>query len=95
MDVLINLANILYVVAYFTTNIVRLRMLTLVAATCLAVYFSSQPVPLLNVVAWNLAFIALNLIQLVRLMAARHGISVQSLQQKWRERMAVPKSEVL
>jgi len=95
MDVLINLANILYVVAYFTTNIVRLRMLTLVAATCLAIYFYSQPVPLLNVVAWNLAFIALNLIQLVRLLAARHGISVQSLQQKWRERLAVPKSEVL
>lgn len=95
MDVLINLANILYVVAYFTTNIMRLRMLTLVAATCLAVYFYSQPVPLLNVVAWNLAFIALNLIQLVRLLAARHGISVQSLQQKWRERLAVPKSEVL
>jgi hypothetical protein len=95
MDVLINLANILYVVAYFTTNIMRLRMLTLVAATCLAVYFYSQPVPLLNVVAWNLAFIALNLLQLVRLLAARHGISVQSLQQKWRERLAAPKSEAL
>jgi hypothetical protein len=70
MEILINLANVLYVVAYFTNNIVRLRVLTLVAATCLAIYFGNQPVPMLNVVAWNLAFIALNLVQLARVIAA-------------------------
>jgi hypothetical protein len=70
MEILINLANVLYVVAYFTNNIVRLRVLTLVAATCLAIYFGNQAVPMLNVVAWNLAFIALNLVQLARVIAA-------------------------
>lgn len=73
MDILINAANILYVVAYFTTDMLRLRVLTLVAATCLAVYFVSLPEPLYNVVAWNLFFIGLNLMQLVRLLRRRQA----------------------
>jgi len=71
MDILINAANLLYVVAYFTTDMLRLRLLTLVAATCLAVFFYCQPTPMLNVVAWNVFFIVLNLAQLVRLARLR------------------------
>ena len=71
MEILINLANLIYVVAYFTTDMVRLRVLTLVAAVCLATYFFNQPVPMLTVVAWNIAFIALNLVQLLRLLSTR------------------------
>jgi hypothetical protein len=71
MDILINAANILYVVAYFTTDMLRLRLLTLFAAGCLAVYFASQPVPLWNVVGWNGFFIGLNLWQLLRLLQRR------------------------
>ena len=71
MDILINAANLLYVVAYFTTDMLRLRLLTLAAATCLAAYFYCQPVPMLNVVAWNVFFIVLNLGQLVRLVRLR------------------------
>lgn len=69
MEILINAANILYVVAYFTTNMVRLRCLTLVAAVCLIAYFVSQPEPLWTVVAWNTFFFVLNLFQLGRLLA--------------------------
>ncbi|WP_332686939.1 hypothetical protein [Devosia sp.] len=71
MDILINAANILYVIAYFTMDMLRLRILTVTAAVCLAVYFYSQPVPMLNVVAWNLVFIALNLSQIARLVLGR------------------------
>ena len=71
MDILINTANLLYVVAYFTTDMLRLRLLTLAAATCLAVFFYCQPTPMLNVVAWNVFFIVLNLAQLVRLARLR------------------------
>ncbi|PDQ22946.1 hypothetical protein CN311_01075 [Mesorhizobium sanjuanii] len=71
MEILINAANILYVTAYFTMDMLRLRILTVTAATCLAVYFYSQPVPMLNVVAWNVFFMLLNLVQIVRLMLAR------------------------
>lgn len=71
MDLLINAANILYVLAYFTQDLLRLRLMTLVAAACLAVYFASRPDPLWNVVAWNLFFLALNLFQLGRILLAR------------------------
>lgn len=43
MDLLINAANVLYVIAYFTTDMLRLRILTLAAASCLAIYFASLP----------------------------------------------------
>jgi hypothetical protein len=60
------------VTAYFTMDMLRLRILTLTAATCLAIYFYCQPVPMLNVVAWNVFFIMLNLTQIVRLVLARY-----------------------
>ena len=71
MDVLINVANILYVIAYFTLDMLRLRLLTVTAAACLAVYFYCQPTPMLNVVAWNVFFVLLNLTQIARLLARR------------------------
>ena len=72
MDLLINLANVLYVIAYFTMDMLRMRILTVIAAICLALYFYHQPVPMLNVVAWNVLFILLNLSQIVRLVLQRH-----------------------
>ena len=71
MEVLINAANVLYVVAYFTTDMLRLRILTLAAASCLAIYFASLPEPLWTVVGWNVFFLVLNLIQLTRLAVRR------------------------
>jgi hypothetical protein len=76
MEVLINGANLLYVAAYFTTDLLRLRILTMIAALCLSAYFLLQPEPLLNVVAWNLFFFALNGVQLVRIVRARTRASV-------------------
>lgn len=76
MDILINAANVLYVIAYFTMDMLRLRLLTVTAACCLAVYFYSQPEPMLNVVAWNLFFVGLNLVQVGRLMLARRRLAV-------------------
>ena len=71
MGGLINAANLLYVTAYFTTDLLRLRILTLIAAACLAAYFVSQPTPLYNVVAWNCFFFLLNLWQLARILRGR------------------------
>lgn len=71
MDILINAANVLYVVAYFTMDMLRLRVITCAAACCLAVYFYNQPVPMLNVVAWNLFFVTLNMVQIGRILMAR------------------------
>ena len=71
MDMLINAANILYVFAYFTTNLLRRRLLTVVAAVCLIGYFASRPEPLWTVVGWNVLFLLLNLGQLARILSRR------------------------
>lgn len=71
MELLINIANILYVVAYFTMDMLHLRLLTTMAAACLAFYFYNQPEPMLNVVGWNLFFLGLNITQIVRIIRAR------------------------
>ncbi len=68
MDYLINAANVLYVIAYFTTDMLRLRLLMLTAAACLATYFGSRPEPLWVVVAWNVSFLLLNLFQVARIL---------------------------
>ena len=72
METLVFAANIMYVVAYFMNDMLRLRILTVTAATCLAIYFYCQPVPMLTVVGWNVFFIALNLYQISRVIHARN-----------------------
>lgn len=66
-------ANLLYVAAYFTQDILRLRLMTLLAACLLAIYFYSQSQPMYSVVAWNLFFVVLNLWQIGRVLRARFG----------------------
>lgn len=72
MELLIYVANTLYVIAYFTSNMLRLRVLTLVAAACLATYFATRPDPLWAVVGWNIFFLLLNAWALMRLLAEPH-----------------------
>ena len=71
MESLIYAANGMYVVAYFMTDMLRMRILTVAGASCLATYFYCQPVPMLTVVGWNMFFIALNLVQIARVLHGR------------------------
>ena len=64
MDALIYVANGLYLLSYAVRDILYLRLLTVVAACCLATYFYNQAEPLMTVVYWNMFFIALNVAQL-------------------------------
>ena len=73
MELLIYVANTLYVIAYFTSSMLRLRVLTLVAAACLATYFATRPEPLWTVVGWNIFFLLLNAWALTRLLAKPHA----------------------
>lgn len=66
MESLIFVANGMYVVSYFMNDILRLRILTVAAAGCLAVYFYFLPQPLWTVIGWNAFFICLNLFQIGR-----------------------------
>lgn len=71
MNILINAANVLFMLGYFTTDMLRLRLLSVVATSCVVVYFYSQPEPMMNVVAWNLVFLVLNLVQLTQMLRSR------------------------
>lgn len=73
MESLIFVANGMYVVSYFMHDILRLRMLTIVAAGCLATYFYLLPQPLWTVIGWNAFFIFLNLFQIVREIRSRRS----------------------
>ena len=69
MEALVYIANFLYLASYLVQDMLRLRLLTLVAAICLMTYFYCRPEPLLTVVCWNLVFVGLNIVQVVRLIA--------------------------
>ncbi len=71
MNILINAANVLFMLGYFTTDMLRLRLLSVVATSCVVVYFYSQPEPLMNVVAWNVVFLTLNIVQLAKMLRSR------------------------
>ena len=71
METLVYVANILYLLSYFVQDMLRLRILTVFAATCLVGYFYLQPEPMMTVVCWNLFFIALNVFQLGRILVER------------------------
>ena len=77
MELLIYVANTLYLVAYAVRDILHLRMLTIVATCCLAVYFYHQVQPMMTVVCWNIFFAMLNAVQLGRILRERTAASGQ------------------
>ena len=76
MEYFINIANILYLFSYLVRDILWLRILTVVAASCLIPYFYFRPEPLLTALYWNLGFTALNLYWIVRLILERRPVEL-------------------
>ena len=81
-DLLIHAANVLYLLAFMVRDILWLRALSVVAATCLILYFYFQPIPLMTAIYWNLAFTALNLFWIVRLLLERRPVKLTTEQQR-------------
>lgn len=79
MDPLLSIANLLYLVAYFVRDVLWLRLLSLVGASCLMLYFYVQPQPFMQVVYWNLLFVGLNLYWIGRLALERSPCTKGSL----------------
>jgi hypothetical protein len=72
MEPLINLANVLYIMSYFAKDPLRFRVLTIIAGSCLVIYFLLQPELSITIVYWNTFFVMLNAFQLVRILIERH-----------------------
>jgi len=71
MNSLLYLANGLNLLSYFVRDVLHLRVFTLASLACLALYFTSRPEPLMEVVYWNLFFLLLNAVQIGRLLLER------------------------
>ncbi len=82
VEILIHAANLLYLFAYMVRDILWLRILTVIAASCLVPYFYLQPTPLMTAIYWNLAFTALNLWWIVRLFLERRPVKLSGEEQR-------------
>ncbi len=71
MESLVYMANGMYLASYFMKDMLHLRILTVTAALCLVAYFYFRPEPMMTVVCWNLFFVALNVFQIMRIVASR------------------------
>lgn len=71
LDVLVNAANIAYLISYSVRDIFWLRVLTVVAASLTIPYFYLQNSPLWLPMSWNIFFILINLFWIARLLAER------------------------
>ncbi|MEM7258601.1 MAG: cyclic nucleotide-binding domain-containing protein, partial [Pseudomonadota bacterium] len=67
-------ANILYCLAYLVTDIVWLRVLTIVAALCTFPYFIFQPQVMYSAVLWQSAFMLINVFNLILLYIRRRPV---------------------
>ena len=76
MDAMVHVANLLYFASFTMRDILRLRVLTVIAASCLIPYYYFQAEPLLPAIYWNLVFIALNLYWIGRLALERRPVKL-------------------
>jgi hypothetical protein len=80
MEILIYIANGMNLLGYCMKDILRLRLMMLAAASCLAAYFYTRPDPLMTVVYWNLFYVGLNLFQIAQLLRARLKSAIEEPQ---------------
>jgi hypothetical protein len=71
MEFMIYVANGMYVASYFMKDILRLRILSVLAASCLIAYFYCRAEPMMTVVYWNLFFVGVNTFQVARIFWTR------------------------
>ena len=72
MEALLTVANLLYLFSYSLTNLLYLRLISIIAALCLVVYFYHQPFDSTSILFWNTFFVLLNGYQIVRILGQRN-----------------------
>jgi CRP-like cAMP-binding protein len=82
IDLLIHVANVLYLFAFMVRDILWLRMLTVVAAICLIPYYYFQPESMMIPIYWNLVFMVLNIYWICRLLLERLPVKLSADEQR-------------
>ena len=71
MELLVTVANVLNVTAFFVKERLWVRGLALTATCCFSIYLTTGAGAMPNAMYWNLVFVALNAFVLWRLVAER------------------------
>lgn len=74
LDVLVNTANIFYLLSYSAKDIFWLRVLSVIGACLLLPYYYLQSAPLWAPIGWNLFFTAINIYWIIRIMLERRPV---------------------
>ncbi|MDA7947264.1 MAG: popeye domain-containing protein [Hyphomicrobiaceae bacterium] len=74
LDVLVSVANVIYLLSYSVRDILWLRVLTVVGALMLLPYYYLQPEPLWVPIAWNLVFTGINIFWITKLLLERRPV---------------------
>lgn len=80
---LLHVANILYIISYSVRDILWLRLITILALLCLSYcYVHSSMYPPLY---WQMAFIAINVVQVIRLIYERRPVHLTAVERRMHE----------
>ncbi|WP_170761465.1 Crp/Fnr family transcriptional regulator [Ruegeria lacuscaerulensis] len=71
LDLLVNAANVFYLISYSVRDIFWLRVLSVIGALILLPYYYLQSSPLWAPIGWNLFFTGINIFWIVRLLLER------------------------
>jgi hypothetical protein len=82
LEYLVHAANVLYLFAFLVRDALWFRVLAVVAAGCLVPYFYFRPEPLAAPIYWNLAFTALNIYWICRLLLERRPVTLSEAEQQ-------------
>jgi len=82
---LIHLANSLILCSFLARDILWLRALSVMAGGCLITFYLTSPSPLMAAVGWNLVFIGINLVQIVRLIIERRPVQLSEAEGRLRQ----------
>jgi hypothetical protein len=82
IDLLIHVANVLYLFAFIVRDILWLRILTVVAAVCLIPYYYFRPESMMMPIYWNLVFMVLNLYWICKLLLERLPVKLSPDEQR-------------
>ena len=74
LDVLVNVANVVYLFSYSVRDILWLRILTVFGALLLLPYYYLQPETLWPPIAWNLVFSSINIFWITKLLLERRPV---------------------
>lgn len=70
----LHVANVLYLASYSVRSVLWLRVLTVVAITCMMPYYYVRPTPMYDAIGWNAVFLAINLVQIGLLILERRPV---------------------